>query len=159
MTTPPLSDVHALVTMAAESAILLIGPAGSRQGTLRDILAHPRWEIREVSCYGEAVGILNRCRIAVTICDTDMEDGNWQSLLADLQGRPEPPNLIVSSRLADERLWAEVLNLGGYDVLQQPFDGGEVLRVTGMAWADWHERWPCRTGQEAGTLRARSAAF
>jgi len=36
-------------------------------------------------------------------------------LLADLQTRDHPPNLIASARLADERLQAEVLNLGGYD--------------------------------------------
>lgn len=143
----------------ADSGILLIGPVDSRRDALRGILAHPRWEIREVSCYGEAVEILNGGRVAVTICDTEIEDGNWQSLLAEFQGRDVPPNLIVSSRLADERLWAEVLNLGGYDVLQQPFDGGEVVRVARMAWTDWQERWQCQADRKAGILRARSAAF
>jgi hypothetical protein len=37
--------------------------------------------------------------------------------------------LVVASRLADERLWAEVLNLGGHDVLAMPFDAHEVRRV------------------------------
>jgi hypothetical protein len=34
-------------------------------------------------------------------------------------------------------LWAEVLNLGGYDVLLKPFDRAEVVRVAGMAWRCW----------------------
>jgi len=63
--------------------------------------------------------------------------GNWQALLGDLQSRVNPPNLIISSRLADERLWAEVLNLGGFDVLAQPFERSEVLRVVRMAWMAW----------------------
>ena len=45
--------------------------------------------------------------------------------------------LIVTDRLADERLWAEVLNLGGYDLLLKPFDPEEVLRVVNSAWTSW----------------------
>jgi DNA-binding response OmpR family regulator len=44
------------------------------------------------------------------------------------------PTLIVTSRLADDELWAEVLNLGAYDVLAQPFDPDEVYRVVFLAW-------------------------
>jgi hypothetical protein len=43
----------------------------------------------------------------------------------------------VTSRLADERLWSEVLNLGGYDVLPQPLDRNEALRTIGLAWDRW----------------------
>jgi hypothetical protein len=42
---------------------------------------------------------------------------------------PFPPSLIVFSCLADEFLWAEVLNLGGFDVRMTPFEPEEVLRV------------------------------
>ena len=37
-----------------------------------------------------------------------------------------PPRFVVSSRLADDHVWAEVLNLGGYDVLCTPFEAREV---------------------------------
>jgi DNA-binding response OmpR family regulator len=62
---------------------------------------------------------------------------------------PDSPVLIVSSRTADERLWAEVLNLGAYDVLVKPFDPTEVSRVVGLAWLNWKHafearRKPCR---------------
>ncbi len=43
----------------------------------------------------------------------------------------------MTDRLADERLWSEVLNLGGYDVLLKPFEPGEVLRVVNSAWTCW----------------------
>jgi DNA-binding response OmpR family regulator len=36
--------------------------------------------------------------------------------------------------LADDHLWAEVLNLGGYDVLAKPFDGCELFRALSSAW-------------------------
>jgi hypothetical protein len=41
--------------------------------------------------------------------------------------------------VADERLWAEVLNLGGYDVLSTPFAAGEVLRACFLAWQSWRQ--------------------
>src|ERR1019366_3686105 len=153
-------DLHTQKTTAAEGAIaiLLIGPLDSRRGALRNILTLPQWDIREAATYSEAMGILNNRGIAVTICDTEIEDGNWQALLANLQSRANPPNLIVSARLADERLWAEVLNLGGYDVLVQPFDRGEVLRAARMAWMDWRQKCQSRTAETHGHLRARSAA-
>jgi DNA-binding response OmpR family regulator len=61
-------------------------------------------------------------------------------VLEELGHLPEAPLLIVTSRLADEHLWAEVLNLGGYDVLMKPFDRLEVLRVISLAWLHWKER-------------------
>ena len=43
------------------------------------------------------------------------------------------PPVIVTARLADDYLWAEVLNEGGFDVLAQPFDREEVIRVISAA--------------------------
>ena len=53
---------------------------------------------------------------------------------------PDPPLLIVTSRLADERLWAEALNLGAWDVLAKPFDADEVIRIVSIAWQHWQDR-------------------
>lgn len=54
-------------------------------------------------------------------------------ILRHAQAQSQPPKLIVASRLADERLWAEVLNLGGYDLLVKPFVADEVQRVVSLA--------------------------
>ncbi len=53
---------------------------------------------------------------------------------------PDPPLLIVTSRLADERLWAEALNLGAWDVLAKPFDADEVIRIVTIACQHWQDR-------------------
>jgi FixJ family two-component response regulator len=45
--------------------------------------------------------------------------------------------MIVTSRLADDRLWAEALNLGVYDVLAKPFDRTELIRSVRLAWEHW----------------------
>jgi DNA-binding response OmpR family regulator len=165
MSSPVLSEEAALdlrtqSAPASENAmaILLVGPFDARRGTLREIFAPPHWEIREAATFADAVGILNKRRIAVTICDTEIADGNWQALLADLQRRANPPTFIVSSRLGDERLWAEVLNLGGYDVLVQPFDRREVLRVTYMAWLAWRQKIAATDGADIRRLQIASDA-
>ncbi len=71
------------------------------------------------------------------VCERDLPDGNWRDVLDAASARPDPPPLIVTSRLADDHLWAEVLNLGGYDVLAQPFDHDEVRRVGALARDQW----------------------
>ena len=53
---------------------------------------------------------------------------------------PDPPLLIVTSRLADERLWAEALNLGAWDVLAKPFEADEVIRIVSIAGQHWQDR-------------------
>jgi DNA-binding response OmpR family regulator len=59
--------------------------------------------------------------------------------LNDLRSLTKPPQLIVTSRTADESLWAEVLNVGGYDVMAQPFEQYEVERVIASAHRHFHQ--------------------
>jgi hypothetical protein len=54
-------------------------------------------------------------------------------MLAEIRSERVPPELIVADRLADSALWAEVMNLGSYDLLITPFEAAEVLRVVSMA--------------------------
>ena len=57
-----------------------------------------------------------------------------------IQSLPNAPSLIVASRLADDRLWGEALNLGAWDVLAKPFDPTEVIRSLHSAWRRWHDQ-------------------
>jgi hypothetical protein len=50
-------------------------------------------------------------------------------------------------------MWAEVLNLGAYDVLAQPFDPAEVFRVLTAAWQNWRY-----DGRRTGEKSAPTAA-
>jgi DNA-binding NtrC family response regulator len=60
-------------------------------------------------------------------------DRNWIEALDAINSLPSAPAFIVTSRLGDERLWAEILNRGGYDLLLEPFDSVEVMRVVSAA--------------------------
>ena len=81
----------------------------------------------------QALAHLADSRISVVICETPLPDGSWKDLLACMARAKASSVLVVTSKLADESLWAEVLNLGGYDVLAQPFDREEVTRVVKSA--------------------------
>jgi DNA-binding response OmpR family regulator len=71
--------------------------------------------------------------VHVVITEKELPDWNWKGVLVDLRRLESPPQLIVTSRDADERLWAEALNVGAYDVLAQPFNRDEVERVIASA--------------------------
>ena len=60
---------------------------------------------------------------------TELPDGSWQDLLPFTCNHERPCEMIVCSRLGDERLWAEVMARGGYDLIAEPFEEREVLRI------------------------------
>ena len=95
--------------------------------------------------------LLRGLSVPVLLCERDHADGNWEDLLQATARLPAPPNLIVFSRLADECLWAQVLNLGGFDVLMTPFEPEEVLRVTFAAWSRWECDFVGSTSKQAET--------
>jgi DNA-binding NtrC family response regulator len=101
---------------------------------LTRILRDSSWILKEVRSCREALALSLKRPPSVVLTEPRMPDGTWNTLREGLGDLAAPPAMIVVSRLADEHLWAEVLNLGGYDVLAAPFDRSEVLRVLYLAW-------------------------
>ncbi len=66
---------------------------------------------------------------SLVIFDVQVEDGTWRDILDRQIGTEDSPLLVVSSGDADDCLWAEVLNLGGYLVIAKPFNQGEVRHL------------------------------
>jgi len=121
--------------------VLVVSPFDEDHVFLNYIFSHSNWEIHAARSCREALDILRQAPIPVVICESEMAETTWKDLLAELGQLQEPPLLIVTSRLADESLWAEVLNLGGYDVLMKPFDRAEVVRTISLAWMHWKDTW------------------
>ena len=99
------------------------------------------WALQTCESLKSASGILHSGQFPLVLCEHDLRPGTWLELLEVVDLLPEPPFVIVTSRVADERLWAEALNLGAYDVLAKPFDRNEVTRVLSLAWMHWTERY------------------
>ena len=115
-------------------SLLLVSAQPSDHHSLAGILAHSNWNLKIRTTCADGLTLLRDSCLPVVICDDESTRGHWRSLLASLADLPAPPLLIVSSRLPDERLWGEVLNLGGYDVLPTPFNAAEVLQICYQAW-------------------------
>jgi DNA-binding response OmpR family regulator len=115
--------------------------------SLRGVLP-ANWTLYIASDAAEAKQILGQTSVPVILCESELPDGNWKDLLAAAVGIQSPPLLIVTSRTADECLWAEVLNLGGYDVLAKPFNSNEFIQVVSTAWRRWKSEWN-RGGSES----------
>ena len=90
----------------------------------------PEWHLQQAPSLLFALRQLRRDpEISVIVCDCDTRPETWKEMLENLKLLSDPPLLVVTSRIADEQLWAEALNLGAYDVLAKPFDSIEVNRV------------------------------
>ncbi len=116
---------------------LIVGLTRTNCALLRKMLADGMRAISCVAGFHEASAQISRPETDVVICESDLPDGSWIDVLDAAMARPKPPIVIVTSRLSDDYLWAEVLNRGGYDVLVQPFDEEEVTRVGRLAREYW----------------------
>jgi len=125
---------------AATVSVLAILPSWEDQTSLRQIFQHSKWKLHPVDILGRARPLIDELAAGVVISDCRLPDGNWQDVLGELQGRRVEPLLIVASRLADDRLWADVLYRGGFDVLATPFQAQEVTRSVSLAWRHWRDK-------------------
>jgi DNA-binding NtrC family response regulator len=96
-----------------------------------------KWKIRLAEGVESKLASLKRGRVPIVFWDGDRMPEAWKALLERYALLARPPLLIVVSRLADDRLWAEALNLGAYDVLAKPFDAAEVARSAELACLRW----------------------
>ena len=64
---------------------------------------------------------------------TELADATWLDVVLAAESGSGRLPVIVTDPQADSRLWAEVLNRGGYDLLAQPFYAPEVRRILANA--------------------------
>lgn len=116
--------------------VLIVGPVEDDSGQDSMFGQFP-WRSDRVRNCLETILHVHRSLPRVVVCERDLPDGSWRDILEITASLPGPPPVIVTSRLADDYFWAEVLNLGGYDVLRKPLDKGEVSRSVSLAWEHW----------------------
>jgi DNA-binding response OmpR family regulator len=112
---------------------LMVGEYGSDRPLVLDVFRRLGWRLFEAQDRRRALDCLGRHPVQVVLTESGARPWNWKHVLNDLRRFMRPPQLIVTSRTADESLWAEVLNVGGYDVLARPFEADEVERVVAAA--------------------------
>lgn len=108
---------------------LLIGEFDDDRPLVRELLHSIGWRFYEAHGRRRATVGLQQYPIRLVVAEAGFAPWPWQELLDYLRLLPHPAQLIVTSRTADEALWADVLNRGGFDVLPRPFDREELRRV------------------------------
>lgn len=119
-------------------AALVITADESDQLFMTAVLEAWRWKLHFANDEFEARAVLAAESIPVVIMDGDAQAPSWRELLEQVSGSEaaKAPKVIIISRVVDERLWAEVLNLGGYDLLPKPFDATELAWVLRSALSE-----------------------
>jgi DNA-binding NtrC family response regulator len=139
-----MRNSHVLETHAASQAparprsLLVVSPMDDDHYSVKALIRGPQWTIFTARDLPSAVALLKQHQIGVVLCETTLAMGTWTDLLDCLNALLDGPSLIVTSRLADDHLWAKALNLGAWDVLAKPFDRRELLRSVELAWLHWH---------------------
>src|SRR5438034_613414 len=131
---------------------LAISPSAEDLSFLEHKFNEANWKLYTASTYREALAALGHYRVPVVLCDCQLPDGDWKDVLSQLAPLPDRPRLIAFSRNANEKLWAEVLSMGGFDLLATPFREEELVFALGSAWLDWQGE------RERGALRTHSRA-
>lgn len=120
--------------------VLSVSPLTEDHFSLQAIFNHSKWKLYRADCVASAQSVMNTQEIGVVICERNLAPGSWVDMLEVGRLRPNAPELIVTSRLADDKLWAEALNLGAYDVLAKPFERSELVRSVILAWLHWYHQ-------------------
>lgn len=148
--------------LAQRVTTLFVSPWESDHKALRNIFSRSNWTLQSAFTCSEARERLRRESFPVVISDCVLPDGSWRSLLEKSDEARATPRVIVSSRAVSDHLWADVLQMGGYDLLAMPWEGREVLKVISLAWRSWE--FACRTARpipvsaRSATLLTRAAA-
>jgi DNA-binding NtrC family response regulator len=124
MRKPPASGTISTTTFT----VLSVSPIAADHTSFSAILdrfgripfGDSKWTLRPCATVESAMAALSQARIPFVVAERDLAPGSWRDILKNVLSHPDPPMLIVTSRLADESLWAEALNLGAYDVLTKP---------------------------------------
>ncbi len=67
--------------------------------------------------------------VQAVLTETTLPDGDWCSVLQEVVRSRVSAAVVVCARVADERLWCDVLDRGGYDLLNEPYTLEEVQWV------------------------------
>src|SRR4051794_10140299 len=119
--------------------LLITGQTERDTRTLRAIADQNGWNTFEMRNNVGALACITSRQIGVVLAEHDVVNGNWLSLLEQINELPRPPRFVVFSRWADERLWADVLNRGGFDLLSLPVNADELHHSVDIAWTSWQQ--------------------
>jgi DNA-binding NtrC family response regulator len=116
-------NIKAMLVMAQE-----------RRSSLVEALESCGFDVLPVCDCNEARRMLEaQPAVQVVVTDARFHDGDWRRVIEIVERGRRKIEVVVCSRLGDPKLWLDVLEQGGYDVLVEPFQHEEVRRIVKAA--------------------------
>ena len=106
-------------------------------GALETIVEGTQWSLTSVPDFASAAGALRRLAAPILLCDRDLPGVRWQDALRTFAAGSGGPCVILLSSVADQYLWDDVIERGGFDVLTRPFQKQQVLAMFDFALTHW----------------------
>jgi DNA-binding NtrC family response regulator len=139
--TPRANNVWALLVYDEEQPVRAVAQI------LRDQALSTR---RVRNCSEATAALRDSDRPALVVTDASLPDGDWADVLKATGSGTYFPPLIVVSRLADIRLYLDVMESGAYDFVVPPLASADLAYIVRGALLKGARR-------RSGTLRKDSA--
>lgn len=128
--------------------MLLVMPP-QRRDKLVNFLSNNGFEVLCVDGAAEASRLLAEpLYFQIVFVDAELPDGSWRGLLPLVVSSQRPCAMVVCTRCGEEQLWAEVLQCGVYDLIPEPYEHPDTLRIIRSA-LDSQYRWRFKPPVEA----------
>lgn len=130
---------HALQPPNAEcvATALLISSFEYDHRYFQNLFNRTNWQLLQAGTIVAACEILWNYLVPVVVVDEGIEAGGWKGVLENTQPLQHARKIIVMSLLSTDSTWADVFQLGAYDLLARPLEQQEVLHSISMAWLAW----------------------
>lgn len=115
-------------------SVVLISSAPERHAVLRQVAKVLGWELTQCTTCRAGLDRLDEKHPPVVVCDEQLGDGSWKTVMEAVHKLEVRPNVVVVSASPGDSLWAETLNWGAYDLLISPYNAGEAYRLITLAW-------------------------
>jgi hypothetical protein len=111
------------------------------QGRIRRQLAGPGMSIDFISKAAEVSHLaLSRTSYHVALLPAALPGNGWWALWGEITLLNPRPEILVYAQTASFQLWSGVLEVGGYDVIVEPFTDDEIQRAVLRAARSFKER-------------------
>lgn len=114
--------------MPRGDSVILVEPFPAERELIETVLTAEGIEVLSADCLLEAVLQQAVTQGRVILYDADAPE-HWRTALEQFLRMQPVAHVIVLSRLADDHMWIEVLDTGGYDLLMKPLRGEEIRGV------------------------------
>jgi DNA-binding response OmpR family regulator len=147
-----MRDAHLVVDQKPVVRMLALVPP-EIQGQIRRQLASLGVAIDFVSRAVEVSQLALRGRsYHVALLPAVLPDNGWWSLWGEITLLNPRPEILVYAHKATFQLWSGVLEIGGYDVIVEPFTEEELQRAVTRAANSFEERWCDCNEQDRGQI-------